>query len=368
MKRRHFMAGALALGTMSLVRPARAVNAKPLSILILGGTRFIGVHMAEAALARGHRITFFNRGRTNPGLLPQIPRLTGDRNGELEALESGEWDAVIDNSGYIPRHVELSAQLLQSRAARYLFISSVSVYPDFSQPRDEDSAVAKLEDETVETVNGETYGPLKALCEARVRSIFQSRATVVRPGLIVGPGDNTDRFTYWPARALRGGEFIAPGSSDDAIQIIDARDLAAFCIHLLETGTSGTFNALSAPQQFRMGQLIDASTRAAAARGASARATWIDAANLAKLEIAPWSDMPVWLPASGDTAAFASTPTGRAHAAGLKIGTLERTVDDTLAWHLTRPETERSSLKAGLGADRERDLLERWRALRDASG
>ena len=215
--------------------PGRPQEPKPLKILILGGTRFIGLHMTALALERGHTLTFFNRGKTKTDRYPEIERIKGDRNGEIDGLKDREWDVVIDNSGYVPRHVRLSAELLAPKVKQYVFVSSISVYPNFSVPRDEKSPVGKLADETVEKVDGETYGPLKALCEQAVR---EGAARAARPssgpGLIVGPDDNTDRFTYWPARAARGGEFIAPGAPTDAFQVIDVRDLAAFTINAVE--------------------------------------------------------------------------------------------------------------------------------------
>ena len=184
--------------------PARA--GERLRILVLGGTRFIGPHMAEYAMARGHAITFFNRGKTNADILPDVERIHGDRNGDLKGLEGRRWDAVIDNSGYFPRQVRASAELLHASVPLYLFVSSVSVYASFASANDEDSPVGRLADESVEKVDGETYGPLKALCETAARQVYGAGHTIViRPGLIVGPGDNTDRFTYWPARAARGG-------------------------------------------------------------------------------------------------------------------------------------------------------------------
>ena len=196
------------------VRAARSGRCK---ILMLGGTRFIGLHMTALALERGHTLTFFNRGKTKTDRYPEVERIKGDRNGEIDGLKDREWDVVIDNSGYVPRHVRLSAELLAPKVRQYVFTSSISVYPNFSVPRDEKSPVGKLPDETVEKVDGDTYGPLKALCEQAAEKALPGRTTIIRPGLIVGPDDNTDRFTYWPARAARGGEFIAPGAAARSI-------------------------------------------------------------------------------------------------------------------------------------------------------
>ena len=362
MKRRTFLAATAAVGLSSQSTWAQATKAtKPLRILILGGTRFIGLHMAEYALSRGHSLTFFNRGRTKTDRLPQIERILGDRNGQLEGLATGSWDAVIDNSGYVPRHVTLTGELLKARANRYLFISSISAYASLATPNDERSPVGKLADPSTETVDGATYGPLKAACEtAAERSFGAARTIVLRPGLIVGPEDNTDRFTYWPARAARGGDMLAPGQPADPIQVIDARDLAAFAVLALEQQLAGTFNIVSASGQFNMGQLIQASITAAsklAKPAQPAKPIWRSAEFLEKQNVAPWSDMPVWVPPVGDGAGFAATSTDRARRAGLTIRSLEVTARDTLAWHLQRPLKEQQELKAGLSAERETTVL-----------
>lgn len=371
LRRRQFLAAASAgvaavaagLGSNGTLAKSRA--AKPLRILMLGGTRFIGIHMTRLALERGHEVTHFTRGRSGLGLFPSVRQLNGDRNGQIDALASGEWDAVIDNSGYVPRHVRLSAELLAPRVRQYVFVSSISVYPDFSVPRGEDSAVGKLDDETVEKVDGTTYGPLKALCEQAAERAFPGRSTILRPGLIVGPEDNTDRFTYWPARAARGGEFIAPVGPSEAIQVIDARDLAAFALRCIEERTMGVFNLVSAPGQFTIGDLVTESVRAAgrlAKPAATPRPLWLPLAFLDAQKIEGWSDLPVWSASRDGEAAFAATPVQRALAAGLSIRPMRSTVTDTLAWHLARPEAQRNALKAGLSAEREAAALAAWRA------
>jgi len=362
MKRRTFLAATAAVSLAAQSSWASSSKAKkPLRLLILGGTRFIGLHMAEYALARGHSLTFFNRGRTKTDRLPQIERILGDRNGQLEGLANRSWDAVIDNSGYVPRHVTLTGELLKARASRYLFVSSISAYASLATPNDEQSPVAPLTDPAIETVDGATYGPLKAACEvAAERSFGAARTIVLRPGLIVGPEDNTDRFTYWPARAARGGEMLAPGNPTDPIQLIDARDLARFAILTLEQQLSGTFNIVSGPGQFTMGRLIDASIAAATTLAKPAQAAkpiWRSAEFLQQQNVAPWSDMPVWVPPVGDGAGFAATRTDRAQRAGLTVRSLEATARDTLAWHLQRPAQEQQTLKAGLSPDREATVL-----------
>jgi 2'-hydroxyisoflavone reductase len=357
--RRSFLAAAsLAAATAS--RWSIAETRKPLSLLILGGTRFIGVEMTELALKRGHKVTFFNRGKTNADLFPDIERITGDRNGEIDGLKGRKWDAVIDNSGYFPRAVKLTAELLAPSVAQYLFVSSISVYPDFKAPRDETSRVGKLEDESIEKVDNDTYGPLKALSEQAAEAAMPGRVTVIRPGLIVGPHDSTDRFTYWPARAARGGEMLAPGKPSDGVQIIDGRDLAAFVIDALEKKTTGTFNLVSPPGLFTIGDIVTESIRVAnelAKPTPPPKPVWAPAPFLEAQKVEGWSDMPVWLDAKGEDAAFATTSAARAMKAGLKITPLRKTCHDTLAWHLKRPPAERDKLKAGITPEREKEVL-----------
>jgi 2'-hydroxyisoflavone reductase len=368
MKRRSLISFAAA-GALAALTPVWAARKpkkakKPLKILILGGTRFIGLHMTAYALERGHTLTFFNRGKTKTDRYPEVERILGDRNGQIDGLKDREWDVVIDNSGYVPRHVRASAELLAPKVKQYVFVSSISVYPNFSVARDEKSEVGKLADESVEKVDGETYGPLKALCEQAVLKVYGDRGTVIRPGLIVGPDDNTDRFTYWPARAARGGEFIAPGSPADPFQIIDARDLAAFTINAVENGHVGTYNLVSNVNGFKFGELTDACIASAKKRAKPAdapRAVYLPVEFLEEQKVEPWSEMPVWLPAKGDEAAFAGTSNAAALAKGLTITPLAKTVDDTLAWHLARPAEERAKLKAGIAADKEATVLAAWK-------
>ena len=365
MKRRTLLSMAAAGAVASVGSAWAAKKPKPLKILILGGTRFIGLHMTALALARGHTLTYFNRDKTKTDRYREVERIKGDRNGQIDGLRDREWDVVIDNSGYVPRHVRLSAELLAPKVKQYVFTSSISVYPNFSEPRDESSPVGKLADETVEKVDGETYGPLKALCEQAVLGVMPGRTTIIRPGLIVGPDDNTDRFTYWPARAARGGEFIAPGSPTDPFQVIDARDLAAFTINAIENHVTGTYNLVSNVNDFKFGELTDACVAAARKQAKPAempRATFVPAEFLEAQEVAPWSDMPVWLPAKGDEAAFAGTSNKAAVARGLKITPLKKTVNDTLAWHLARPAEEREKLKAGIAPEKEATVLAAWKA------
>jgi 2'-hydroxyisoflavone reductase len=367
-RRRFISAAAGAVLAAAAERSTSGAKQRPLHILILGGTQFVGVHMTERAVERGHVVTLFNRGRTHPELFPQLEKLQGDRDGKLETLEGRSWDAVIDDSGYIPRHVKLSAQLLARNVRQYLYISSVSAYASFVAPNREDSALGKLADESIEKIDGSTYGPLKALCEKVVTTALPGRATVLRPGYIVGPYDNTDRFTYWPARAARGGDMLAPGTAGDPIQFIDARDLARFAINALEKHVTGTFNVVAPPRQFSMGKLIAtsiASANSLAHPASPPLPTWVAADFLASRY--PDADIPIWVPSHGDEAAFAYTSAALSLNAGLTITPIRKTVDDTLAWQLSRPENERTHPKAGLSADVEREILAAWHAVAAAS-
>lgn len=359
--------GALGLGLSGGAREARpaAPRAKEsLRILILGGTGFTGPHQIEYALSRGHRLTTFNRGRTesttHAEIFDRVEQLTGDRDDDLGALETGEWDAVIDNSASIPRWVRQTTELLKGRVETYLFTSSLSVHADFSvEGITEEHAVATIDDPTVEEITGATYGALKALCEEEARRAFPDGAIIVRPHLIVGPGDRSDRWTYWPVRIDRGGEVMAPGRPTDPTQYIDARDLAEFDIHLVEQRAVGTYSAVGPFSPLTMAELLYG-MRAVVSNEISF--TWVDADFLAEHEIAPWRDMTAWIPPLGEMAGFASIDNHRAVAAGLRYRPLAVTAKDTLEWWKTLPEERRANPRAGLAADREREVLAAWHA------
>ena len=351
-----------AAGALAAFGPRAALAARqpPLRLLVLGGTAFLGPALVEQALAAGHRVTLFNRGRTAPDLfkgVEQVETLLGDRNGQLDALRGREWDLVIDTSGYVPRHVKLSAELLASQTRHYVFISTISVYASFAKPNDENSPVARLADPAVEQITGETYGGLKALCEAAAETALPGRVTNIRPGLIVGPRDRTDRFTYWPARVAAGGEVLAPGTPADGVQWVDVRDLAAFVLRTGEQRVTGVFNACSAPGQFTMGALLESCRRVS---GSDARFTWADSAFLAGQQVAPWSDMPVWIPPAGEELAASRVSNARAAAAGLAIRAVDDTVRTTLEWHRTRPAEQQAKLRSGLSRERESAVLAAW--------
>ncbi len=358
--RREFLAASLATAVaLGLSSTVLAKASSPLKILVLGGTGFLGPHFVEAARARGHVLTLFNRGKTNPGLFPDIEKLQGDRKTDLKALEGRHWDAVLDTSAYIPADVTRSAGLLSKNVDHYLIVSTISVYAKLDKPgMDEDSPLAELADPTVDKVSNDTYGGLKALCEKAAEKQMPGRVTVIRPGLIVGPGDTTDRFTYWPARAARGGEILAPESPNLPTQFIDARDLAAFMLRCIELKTLGIFNADAQAGSITLGRMLDACR---GATGVDSSVTWVPADFLEKQNVGAWMDLPCWIPAKGDEAGFGRLSAAKALAAGLAYRPLEQTVRDTLAWWQQQPEERRAKPKAGLSAEREASVLLAWR-------
>jgi 2'-hydroxyisoflavone reductase len=325
-----------------------------MKILVIGGTRFLGRHLVDSALARGHEVTLFNRGLTNPDLFPQVETILGDREKDFTEFLCHEWDAVVDTCGYVPRVIRLSAAALEGCVERYVFISSISVYPEFGKIGiNESDSVAKMEDETVEEITGETYGPLKALCEQTVQEVFGGqRALIVRPGLIVGPYDPTDRFTYWPVRVARGGDVLAPEGPDAPVQIIDARDLSDFIIELIEEHASSIFNATGPDYELTMGTLLETCKQVS---HSDANFRWAPVEFLSRHEVAPWSDMPVWIPNTEEDAGFARIDISKAIEAGLKFRPLEETVRATLEWAMTRRSDR--EWRAGLSAEREATVL-----------
>jgi len=343
------------------IAPAGGRAPKPLRILILGGTGFTGPFQVRYALERGHQVTVFNRGRTQPTVdapLAEVEQLVGDRNDNLEALKGREWDAVIDNSASLPRWVRQTAELLKGSVDTYLFTSSLSVHSDESKIGiTEDDPVATIADPTIERITGETYGALKALCEEETRKAFPDGAIVVRPHLIVGPGDQSDRWTYWPVRVARGGEVLAPGTPNDPTQYIDARDLAEFDVRLLEQRTLGTFAAVGPLSRLGMGEML-AGMRAVVSNDISF--TWIDADSLEQYGVQAWSEMTAWVPPRGDTAGSAMFSNARAVAAGLTYRPLAVTAKDTLDWWQTLPEARRARPRAGLAPEKEREVLAKW--------
>lgn len=327
-----------------------------MNILILGGTVFVGRHLVEVALAHGHQVTLFNRGQHNPDLFPEVEKLRGDRDGNLQALAGRQWDAVIDTCGYVPRIVAQSAALLAEQVTQYVFISTISVYDDFSPPGiNEDAPVGRLADPSTEEITGESYGPLKVLCEEAVAAALPGRSLIIRPGLIVGPDDPTDRFTYWPVRVARGGELIAPGNPTQQVQFIDVRDLAAWTIMMVERKQHGVYNATGPATPLTMAHLLESCR---ATLQSDAAFTWVTEKFLEAQAVGAFVEMPLWVPAA--MAGLEQVDCRKAIAAGLHFRPLAETVLDTLAWHQARPLSH--PWRAGLSAERENALLTTWQA------
>lgn len=327
---------------------------------MLGGTGFIGPHMVRELLRRGHSVTLFNRGRTNSDLFPDIETIKGDRDGGLQGLKGRTWDAVVDNSGYVPRHVQDSARLLAKSTQRYVFISSLSVYADFAVENHEDSPLATIDDESVEEVNGETYGALKALCEKRAAAeIADDQLTLLRPNYIAGPGDHTDRFSYWPLRTRRGGEMVWPGTRDDSIQYIDVGDLAVFVADCIEQEVSGTYNMTNPAGAYTMGRLFD---DCQALTKADVDPVWITTEFAYEQGLIGGRSLPIWHPASGPQAAGGGFSAERALRAGLYNRPARETLRDILNWWDTLPAERTGKLRAGLDAEREAEVIAAWKA------
>jgi 2'-hydroxyisoflavone reductase len=341
-----------------------------MKILIIGGTVFLGRHLVEAALQRGHEVTLFNRGRHNPELFPQVHKITGDRNKHLAALAGKRWDAAIDTCGYLPGAVRASAQFLAGSVAHYSYISSLSVYEDRTQPgTNEDSPLCPLTDEqlreaeAVELVNpivavnyGELYGGLKALCERAAEVSMPGRTLVIRPGLIVGPHDYSDRFTYWVERIAKGGEVLAPGRATRQVQLIDDRDLAEWIVRMVEDRQSGTYNASGPDYALSMLRILE---ECKAVSESDADLTWASEDFLIEQGAQPWQELPLWIPDVDDTVLC-----DKAVEAGLSFRPLAETIRDTLAWSQTRSGNEQRL--AGMAPEKEAGILQAWHE-RDAA-
>ena len=322
-----------------------------MKILFLGGTKFLGRATVEAALDRGHEVTLFTRGETNPELFPSAEKVRGDRAEDLSALEGRSWDAVVDTSGYLPGVVGRSVEALSDSVDRYLFVSSISVYANFSEGPAEDAPRAELGDMPIDEMlpGYENYGPLKALCEDAVWDVFRDGAIVVRPGLIVGPHDPTGRFTYWPHRVARGGDVVVPAPPDRTVQFVDARDLGAWIVAVVERGESGAFNATR--RGVPWSEVIDAAVRVT---GSDAAPVWIPDEFLLQHEVGEWMELPMWL-ADPEWVGMNQADVSRAEAAGLTHRPLEETMRGAL-------EEAETTDDAGMKPDRERELIEAWRS------
>lgn len=348
----------LALGA-GAAAPPRA--AKPLKLLVLGGTAFLGPHFVRAAMANGHEVTLFNRGKTNPEMFRGLEQLRGDRDKQqLGALEGREWDAVIDTSGYVPAHVRQAASLLKDRVGHYQFISTISVYGNFNERPmliDEDAGTAKVSQEVVDEVRTirqayRHYGAMKALCEQAAEAEMPGRVSNLRPGLIVGPMDRSDRFTYWPWRIDRGGEVLCPGDPDGHSQFVDVRDLAAWMLRCVEQDVTGVFNAVGFAGRTSLGEVLGACK---CATSSDAQLTWVGEDFLRQQKVRAYTEMPLWIPDEGRR----MVRNQKAMDAGLTFRPVADTIRDTLAW----AKTERGDKpwRAGPKPARERELLALWR-------
>jgi 2'-hydroxyisoflavone reductase len=367
--RRRDIVQLAALGLPAIALAAPQARKAKMRILILGGTGFIGPHQVRYALARGHQVTLFNRGRQKETWPGPVEELIGDRNtGDLKALAGREWDVVIDNPTTLPFWVRDAGTALKGMVGQYIFISTISVYADNDKPgADESAPLAPFKGKDPLAVTPEVfradidnlYGPLKAASEAEARRQFGDAVTIIRPGLIVGPGDETDRFTYWPVRLARGGEVLAPGDGTDPVQFIDARDLAEWTVRAAEARHLGIYNATGPARPLTTRAMLNGTAGAVRAHPSF---TWVPANFLDAQKISAWSDMPVWVPGSGDTAGFHRRSIRRALAAGLTYRPLAATAADTLAWFRSLPAARQAKLRSGLTPEREADALAKWKA------
>ncbi len=326
-----------------------------MDLLILGGTRFLGRHLVEAALDRDHRVTVFNRGKSGAGLFPRVEELRGDRGGDLSALLGRHWDAAIDTSGYLPRDVRASAGLLADSVDHYTFVSSISVYSDFGRRGfDEDAPLLEPPDPEPGELDWELYGALKVGCERAAEAAMPGRTLVVRPGMIVGPHDYTDRFLYWCRRVADGGEVLAPGDPDRPVQLIDARDLAGWTVGMAEDRRAGVYNATGPDHELTMGGMLEGMRDAT---GSDARFIWMPEKFLLDAGVEPWTELPFWMPEA--LAGILSVDVGKAVGAGLAFRPLAEIVRDALAWDARRDRPP--EMGAAIPRDRERGLLRDWR-------
>jgi 2'-hydroxyisoflavone reductase len=332
-----------------------------MKLLILGGTKFLGRHLVEAALAGSHQVTLFNRGKTNPGLFPGLEKLAGDRDGNLDALKQRRWDAVIDTCGFVSTQVRAAAGVLAGAVGHYTFISSISVYRDFSRAgQDESAPLAKLPEGATEAVgDGAGYGARKVLCEQAAENMLPGRVLKVRPGILIGPHDDTGRFNYWVRRIAAGGEVLAPGKPETPVQLIDARDVASWTIGMVERQGTGAYNVTGPAGTLTLGRMLDACQ---AAGGNPVRFSWVAEPFLLRNGVAPFSDLPFWIPADAkEHAGFFAVDCTKARKSGLKCRPLVETARDTLLWERETGQIGSQSKQVGLSAQREADLLSSWK-------
>jgi 2'-hydroxyisoflavone reductase len=342
-------------------------NNKPLRLLVLGGTGLIGPHQVRYALSRGHQVTIFNRGRTKPGIFgDQVEQLLGDRKNNLESIKAEiakgrTWDAVLDNPATLPQWVRDAAELLKPASQRYLFVSTVSVYADNTKiNQDESGPLMTTTEPNATKITGENYGALKALAEEEARKAFGKNAIIVRPGLIVGPGDDTRRFLYWPLRLRKGGEILAPGNGKDPVQYIDARDLAEWSVRLVEReNTGGTYNAIGPAKMQTMGNLMGAMQKAVSK---SSKIIWVPTEFVLENKISPWGDMPLWIPGEGERAGFHRRQNQRALRQGLTFRSPADIAKGCLEWFDGLSPEEQKAAQGGLSYEREKEVLALWKA------
>ncbi|MEJ7597868.1 MAG: NAD-dependent epimerase/dehydratase family protein [Kofleriaceae bacterium] len=380
--RRRFVTGSLAAGFAAACsapssgppgQPSAQPSAQPApkppapkpaakqTILVLGGTGFLGPHVVAAAQARGHTLTLFNRGKTHPGLFPEVEKLQGGRDGKLDALVGRKWDAVVDTSGYVPRIVKLSAELLAPNINQYVFISTISVYADHAKVgADETAKLSTIADPTNEEVKV-NYGALKALSEQAAEAALPGRVTNIRPGLIIGPGDPTGRYSHWATRMAEGGEVLCPGTGATPTQYIDGRDLGVWIVKAIEDRAVGVFNALGPAERVTMKATLDGTNEGAGGKG---KPVWVDAAFLEQHGVAPWSELPMWFDTTGEMAGFGTMSNARAVKAGLSFRPIRDTARDTLAWldTLTDPAERTKFRSTGIARDKELKVLAAWKA------
>ncbi|MFT7618261.1 MAG: 2'-hydroxyisoflavone reductase [Planctomycetota bacterium] len=364
--RRDFLKRSGIAGVLGLVAPLTAASKqdtrssapKKMKVLIIGGTSLIGPHVVATLKKRGHEITLFNRGRTNTHLFPELEKLRGDRNKDLSALKGRKWDVVIDNCGYFPKQIRKSTAVLKD-SGFYMFISSVSAFANAHlEDTNDNSPLGKIDNpEEQERITGANYGPLKACCERETTKAFPGQSVIVRPGLIVGPGDSSDRFTYWPTRSARGGEMLAPGKPEWGTQFIDVRDLADWMVHLCEKKTLGTFSALGPNKPLPFGDLLESCKRTSQS---DAKFLWMTPEFMKANKISAWGDMPLYVHPSDNMKRPAMISNKTSVAAGLKFRPVDETTKATLDYHLSRDKTRK--FRAGISAKREAEVIKIWHA------